>query len=119
VEIRFEALFKEIKKFATKEYEMADGTKIVVNTLSPEDLIKEKVEVYFDRLNIKDLYDIFFLLNFAEKKEIKNNLSQLLQNFKNPKNEKELKYLIIVGTAPKLEEMLKKIKKYEENKTHK
>jgi predicted nucleotidyltransferase component of viral defense system len=118
VEIRFEVLFKEIKNFTTKEYEMTDGTKIVVNTLSPEDLIKEKIEVYLDRLNTKDLYDIFFLLDFAEKKEIKNELSRLLQNFKNPKNEKELKYLIIVGAAPKLEEMLKKIKKYEENKTY-
>jgi predicted nucleotidyltransferase component of viral defense system len=118
VEIRFEVLFKEIKKFATKEYEMADGTKIVVNTLFPEDLIKEKVETYLNRLNIRDLYDIFFLLDFAKQREIKNDLSRLLKNFKNPKNEKELKYLIIVGTAPKLEEMLKKIKKYEENKTH-
>ncbi len=114
-EIRFEALFKERKNFATKEYEMVDGTKIVVNTLPPEELIKEKVEAYLKRRKIRDLYDIFFLLDFAEKKDVKNELSRLLRNFKNPEDEKELKYLIIVGTAPKLEEMLKKIKKYGEN----
>ena len=119
VEIRFEVLFKEIKNFSTKEYEMTDGTKIVVNTLSPEDLIKEKIEAYFSRFKIRDLYDIFFLLDFANKSEIKNNLSHLLKNFKNPEDEKELKYLIIAGVTPKLEEILKKIKKYEENKTHK
>jgi predicted nucleotidyltransferase component of viral defense system len=98
---------------------MTDGTKFVVNTLSPEDLIKEKIEAYFSRFKIRDLYDTFFLLDFANKSEIKNNLSHLLKNFKNPEDEKELKYLIITGVAPKLEEILKKIKKYEENKTHK
>lgn len=118
VELRFEVLFKEIKKFTTKEYEMADGTKIVVNTLSPTDLIKEKIEAYLKRFKIRDLYDIFFLLDFVNQKEIGKNIFHFLENFKYPEDEKELKYLIIVGVAPKLEEILEKIKKYGKNKTY-
>ena len=97
---------------------MADGTKIVVNTLSPTDLIKEKIEAYLKRFKIRDLYDIFFLLDFVNQKEIGKNIFHFLENFKYPEDEKELKYLIIVGVAPKLEEILEKIKKYGKNKTY-
>jgi hypothetical protein len=38
----------------------------------------------------------------------------LLKDFKKPVDEKELKFLIITGVAPKLEEILNKIKKYAE-----
>ena len=111
--IRFEVLFKSVKSYLTREYEMADGLKIVVNTLSPEKLIEEKTNAYLERRLIRDIYDIYFLLNFVEDKNyVKKFIAKLLNNFKEPIDEKELKYLIISGVAPKLEEIIKKIKKY-------
>jgi len=113
-EIRFEVLFKEIKNYTTKEYETIEGLKFVINTLGPEELILEKVSAYLKRKLIRDLYDIYFLLNYTSKEKIKVYLLKLLKDFKKPADEKELKYLIITGVAPKLEEILNKIKKYAE-----
>ncbi len=113
-EIRFEVLFKEIKNYTTKEYETIEGLKFVINTISPEELILEKVSAYLKRKFIRDLYDIYFLLNYVSKEKIKIYLLELLKEFKKPVDEKELKFLIITGVAPKLEEILNKIKKYAE-----
>ena len=114
IEIRFEVLFKEIKNYITKEYETVEGTRFVINTLSPESLILEKISAYLKRGFIRDIYDIYFLLRYSSKEKIKNALLKLLKNFKKTVNEKELKFLIIIGVAPKLEEILNKIKKYAE-----
>ncbi len=114
VTIRFEVLFKKIKNFTTKEYENLDGTKITVYTLPPEILIEEKIGAYSKRKMIRDLYDIYFLLDFVENINIiKNKLKDFLENFKDkkPQDEKELKFLIISGVAPKFEEIIKKIEK--------
>ncbi len=112
VEIRLEVLFKKIENYITKEYETAEGLRFVVNTLSAEDLIKEKIEAYLKRKMIRDLYDIYFLLNYADKVKIKKEIIKLLNNFQKPIDEKELKFLIIVGVAPKLDDILNKIKNY-------
>jgi len=114
IEIRFEVLFKEIKNYITKEYETVEGTRFVINTLSSESLILEKISAYLKRGFIRDIYDIYFLLRYSSKEKIKNALLKLLKNFKKTVNEKELKFLIIIGVAPKLEEILNKIKKYAE-----
>lgn len=74
----------------------------------------EKISAYLKRGFIRDIYDIYFLLSYSSKEKIKNALLKLLKNFKKPVNEKELKFLIIIGVAPKLEEILNKIKKYAE-----
>ena len=109
--VRFEALFKKIKG-SLKEYTTSEGTLITVYTLTPEELIKEKVDAYLKRKKIRDLYDIFFLLRYVkEKNEIAERLRKLLKNFENPMDEKELKILIFEGLAPKIEEMLNYIKR--------
>ena len=109
--VRFEALFREIKG-EIKEYEKADGMLTIVYTLSPEDLIKEKVETYIKRLKIRDIYDIFFLLRHVkDKKLIRLWLAKLITNFKKPVDEKELKTLIIEGITPSTEDMLLYVKR--------
>ncbi len=109
---RFEVLFKKIKG-SLKEYEAVESNFITVYTLLPEELIKEKVLTYLKRLKIRDLYDIFYLLRYVEdKNEIKSDLRRLIDNFKNPIDEKELKILIIEGLVPKAEEMFYYIKRY-------
>jgi len=108
--IRCEAVFKTIKNFITKPFEMSDGTSILVNTLQPEEIIKEKISAYFKRKKVRDLYDIFFLLRFVKDKgKIKNDLVKFIKEFKKPIDEKELKILIISGSVPTIDSMLEVI----------
>jgi predicted nucleotidyltransferase component of viral defense system len=111
--VSFEAIFKNIKNFLVRPFEMSDGSSILVNTLTPEDIIKEKVSVYLERRRIRDLYDIFFLLKFVEKREnVKEALAKLINNFEKPLDEKELKVLIISGSVPSVENMLREVRKW-------
>lgn len=109
---RFEALFKKVEGIIG-EYETADGNIMTVYTLSPEELIKEKVETYLKRAKIRDLYDIFFLLrHIKDKEKINGELKKLVSNFRKPIDEKELKILILEGLVPDTEKMLSYIKSF-------
>jgi len=111
--VRFEAVFKNIKNPITKSFEMSDGSFIIVQTLLPEEIIREKVSAYKKRRKIRDLYDIFFLLNFVEdKNQIKNSLIDLIKNFSEPVDPKDLKVLIILGAIPDIDEIMRVIKKW-------
>lgn len=111
--VRFEALFKKpIPKGSLKEYEGADGNFITVYTLTPEELIKEKIEAYLRRLKIRDIYDVFFLLRYVKDKDkISKELKKLIKGFKKPIDEKELRILIIEGLVPNADKMLDYIKR--------
>jgi predicted nucleotidyltransferase component of viral defense system len=111
--VRLEAVFKDVKNFVSKDFELSNGTFILVYTLSPEDMIKEKINAYQKRKKVRDLYDIYFLLNFVEdKKKVKEDLTKFLSSFKKPVDEKDLEALIISGTAPTVEYMLRVIEKW-------
>jgi len=103
--VRFEAVFKK-ERGILREYETAEGNLITVFTLSSEQLIKEKVSAYLKRLKIRDLYDIFFLLKYADVKEVKDNLKKLIKEFKKPIDEPDLKIIILEGLIPSADNML-------------
>ena len=110
--VRFEAIFKNIAG-SLKEYEDSEGNYITIYTLTPEELVKEKINAYQKRLKIRDIYDIFFLLRYVKnKEEIKKELRELLLKLKEPIDEKELRVLILEGIVPDLEKMLQYIKSY-------
>lgn len=109
--VRFEALFKNVEGIL-KEYETADGNLITIYTLSAEELIKEKVNAYLKRLKIRDLYDIFFLLRYADKSKVKPDIKKLLEQFKKPLDEQELKVLILEGLTPYVEKMIQYLKSF-------
>ena len=91
--VRFEALFKISAGFL-KEYETIDGNLVTIRTLSPEELINEKIGAYLNRLKIRDLYDIFFLLRYVKsKKDVSSNLKKLIWGFKEPIDKNELKVI--------------------------
>ena len=106
VYVRFEALFKKVKS-VLRDYETIDGNFITVSTLTPEELIKEKINAYLNRNKIRDLYDIFFLLRYVQKIA---ELKKIIEEFKNPIDEKELKILIFEGLVPDSKKMLEYIK---------
>ncbi|MCD6248033.1 MAG: nucleotidyl transferase AbiEii/AbiGii toxin family protein [Hadesarchaea archaeon] len=111
-EIRIEAIFKRVRG-VIKEYETYEGNLLNVYTLTPEAMVCEKIDAYLKRRKIRDLYDIFFLLRYAEKsKRLRSKLSNFLQNFKQPVDEKELKTLLLFGAIPSKEDMLEYIKRW-------
>ncbi len=108
--VRLEALFKKVSG-SLKEYETVDGNFIAVYTLNPEQFIEEKIDTYLNRLKVRDLYDIFFLLRYIQNKNlIKGKLNKLAANFKKPLDEKDLKILILEGLVPDTEKMIQYIK---------
>lgn len=104
--VRFEAVFKKVGG-SLKEYENAESNYITIYTLTPEELIEEKVNAYLKRLKIRDFYDVFFLLRYVkDKAKVKGALKKLIGNFKMPIDEKNLKAVVIEGLVPKAEDML-------------
>jgi predicted nucleotidyltransferase component of viral defense system len=67
--VRFEATF-QTKKSIFRKYETSESFFINVYTLTAEDFVIEKTETYMKRLKIRDLYDIYFMLNYVENQKI-------------------------------------------------
>ncbi len=108
--VRFEAVFKKAEGIL-KEYETAESNFITVYSLSPEALISEKVDAYLKRLKIRDIYDIFFLLrHITDISLVRLKLKKLLEEYKAPIDEKELKVLILEGIVPDCGKMLEYIR---------
>jgi predicted nucleotidyltransferase component of viral defense system len=109
--VRLEALFKNTKGFL-KEYLTSDGNMITCYTLTPEELIIEKAGTYLKRRKVRDLYDVFFLLRHAKINErVKSSLQELVEKFKEPVDEENLRVIIIEGVVPSSESMLNRIKR--------
>lgn len=112
IEVRFEALLKHVEGVVT-EYETYEGILFNVFTLPPEGIILEKIGAYLKRRKIRDLYDIFFLLRYVkDTKKLKPELVELLQSFKAPVDEGELKTLILFGAIPTSVDILEFIRRW-------
>ena len=112
IETKFEATFQNKKPFF-KKYETAESFFINVYTLTSEDLIIEKVETYLSRKKIRDLYDIAFLINHVENKElVKSYLKKLIEKFEKPIDEENLANIIIVGLVPNSNQLLMEIERW-------
>ncbi len=104
--VRFEAVFKKVEG-SLKEYETTEGNFLTIYTLTPEQLINEKVQAYIKRQKIRDLYDVFFLLRSIKNiQDVRKSLNELLSNFKKPVDEKDLNVLILEGVVPTTQKML-------------
>jgi predicted nucleotidyltransferase component of viral defense system len=107
--VRFEAVFKR-KTGHLREYETVDGNLIAVYTLTPEEFLEEKVSAYLNRLKVRDLYDIFFMLRHAKPDgKVKDCLKRLVKGFKPPVDVKDLKVLILDGLVPDVAKMVEYI----------
>jgi len=115
VSVRLEATFQKIPGVIC-DYEMSDGNIISIYSLTPESFLAEKSNAYLKRLKIRDLWDVFFLLritkNPLEIKEIKS----LIQGYKKPIDEENLKTILLEGITPSSREMIEYIKQKWENK---
>lgn len=111
--VRFEAVFKALlPKGVLADYEASDGNLITVYTLSPEELIREKVAAYLGRRKVRDLYDVFSLLRHVKNtSSVSGELKKLIGGFKAPVDKAELAVLVIEGVVPEVDGMLDYIKR--------
>ncbi|MCX8183112.1 MAG: nucleotidyl transferase AbiEii/AbiGii toxin family protein [Crenarchaeota archaeon] len=90
---------------------LVDGSSMVVVTLTPESLLKDKVRAFMDRKTAKDLYDIFYLLDFCDRSKIREEVKKIVPFLKSePKDFSGLPELILVGKPPSFEMIVRKVK---------
>ncbi len=100
---------------ADGEFHLVGGDSIVLKTLPPEELIREKIDAFKDRGKVRDLYDIFYLLDNATGPEAKTTIKGVLPFLNAPPADfSGLKELILIGKAPEFETMVRKVKMYAE-----
>ena len=92
-------------------YSKTDGSYIDILSLSPEDLIKEKLMAYSSRRAIKDIYDIFVLSHISEKEKIRKDIKRFVENLKQPVDENSLPQLIYTGSIPTFKQMIEYLKR--------
>ena len=115
VEVEVAPFFRSIESIEM-EYWLTDGTSLVIKTLSPEDLVREKINAFIDRGKSRDLYDIYYLLDFCEVDRIKDELRKLLPRLNSkPKDFEGLNELILIGKTPSFESIRLKVMRYAKN----
>jgi predicted nucleotidyltransferase component of viral defense system len=112
VEINASPLFKKLRTTDGQFY-LVDGDTITLKTLSPTELVKEKINAFKTRKKGRDLYDIYYLLDAANIPQIKNNMKTLLPLLKTPpKDFPGLREQVLVGKVPDFETITRKVRKY-------
>lgn len=96
-----------------REYERADGSKLIITTLSAEDFILEKIGTYEKRRYERDLYDIYHLTSLEPLSiKVKKRLRSFLDGLERPLAGKGgIAGLVYVGITPTFETMVELIKK--------
>ncbi len=96
-----------------RPYETFDGSFMAVATLSPEELVLEKTAAYASRRKVRDLYDVYFLLQLVEQREkVLKSVRILVDRFQNPEDAGSLRAIIISGVAPSVADMLEWIRNW-------
>lgn len=112
-EVRFEALLKGVGGPVARTFELTDGARISVRTLTPEGLLAEKARAYLGRRKVRDLYDVFFLLSLVSREpEVVASLDELAEGYEPPVDEGVLKALVISGSVPDAEGMLEAVRSW-------
>lgn len=112
VEVEVSPMFKKLSA-TDGEFWLAGGDSIIMRTLNPEELLKEKTAAFRSRKKARDLYDIFCLLDVSDASKIKNEIKCLMPLLKNePEDFPGLKELVLVGKAPDFETIARKVRGY-------
>ena len=87
-------------------YELADGSSIEILSLTPDQFIKEKILAYSNRRYIRDLYDIYHLVNSSDLLETtRQELMEFMENLQPPADEHVLKTIVYSGLPPSLDNL--------------
>lgn len=115
ISVRLEATFQRISGIIC-DYEMSDGNFISIYSLTAEDFLAEKTKTYLQRLKIRDLWDVFFLLKNVENPKKIKEIERLIKHYKKPIDEDDLKAVMLEGIIPSANEMIEYIRRKWENR---
>lgn len=107
------ARLAESVDWVESEYWLVDGTRLVVKALSPCALLGEKASAYLDRRKARDLYDVFYMMDFCENVEkLRSTARSLLYALAEPPEDYSLlDELILAGRAPSFETIARKVRR--------
>ncbi|MCR4335218.1 MAG: nucleotidyl transferase AbiEii/AbiGii toxin family protein [archaeon] len=108
--VSIELVLRE-KKGTVVFYNNADGTSLNILSLTKEELLLEKAIAFKNRKLIRDIYDVYFLMQTTPIENIKPELREITEKFENPADEKNLKALIYKGVTPTFRQMIEAIKR--------
>ncbi len=92
-------------------YEMANGTKIAIKTLSVDDFIKEKMRTYEKRFYARDFFDVYqLIINHDVGRGTKKSVLRFIETASKPKDEDVLKDIVYTGPAPTFNDMVSAIR---------
>ncbi len=111
VEVRVEINFAKSKSAISKPFEKTDGTFMEVLTLSPEELVVEKICAYQNRKFIRDIYDIYHLSNYALDKKIGSKVAEFLGTIEKPVDMENLRAIVYAGNVPTFEQIVTALKR--------
>lgn len=105
--------FQHEFKVVEADFWLVEGGSIVVKTLAPEDLLLEKINAFMNRKKSRDLYDIYYLLDFCDIEKVKSIIKELLPLLEwEPKDFNMLPELIILGRSPSFQAIVDKVSRY-------
>ncbi len=95
------------------DYWMTDGGSLVVKTLTPCGLLREKVKAFVGRRKSRDLYDVYYLLDLCEERDARASVKALLTLLDSPPEDfNGLRELILMGRPPSFESIVRKVRLY-------
>ena len=91
-------------------YELSDGTRMAVRTLSVDDFIKEKMDTYLKRLYVRDFFDVYQLvINHEVGPDIRKAVLSFIDSAPKPKGVEVLRSIVYIGAAPTFADMVDSI----------
>lgn len=111
VELEASPMF-ERKEVIEADYWLVDGSSIAIRTLKQEDLLREKIRAFLDRGKARDLYDVYYLLDFCDPTSIKDDVKALSEKLRVPDDFSGLKELILMGIPPSFDAIERKVRRY-------
>ena len=88
------------------DYQLADGSTMEILSLTPDQFIREKILAYTDRRYIRDLCDIYHLVNYAGLLgSTKQELTEFMADLAPPIDEQVLKTLVYSGLPPSMDNL--------------
>ena len=113
VEVRLEINHKRKVEGIPVKYELSDGSYTEVLSLSPNQIILEKIAAYTDRRFVRDIYDIYYLSSITDDlSSIKDRLSVFLDQIEKPVDEQTLRSLVYIGNPPTFERMISELRRF-------
>lgn len=91
-------------------FERSNGMRTSILTLSPEDLIAEKIVTYSSRRYARDLYDIYHLSPLSSVRAVQKIVCAFIDDIKPPVDEGSLESIVYSGAAPSFGGMVDSIR---------